>query len=58
MGLTLAALLVPLYWVMMSIASVKAIWQLVVTPSFWEKTAHGLDADSQSETPEPLRLVS
>jgi cellulose synthase/poly-beta-1,6-N-acetylglucosamine synthase-like glycosyltransferase len=57
-GLVLAALLVPLYWVMMSIASVKAIWQLVITPSFWEKTAHGLDAESEQESPEPLRLVS
>ncbi len=41
----LAAVLVPVYWVMMSIAAVKAMWQLVVTPSFWEKTAHGLDSD-------------
>ncbi len=37
-----AALLVPLYWVMMSVAAIKAAWQLVVTPSLWEKTAHGL----------------
>ena len=63
-GLVLAAMLVPIYWVMMSIAAVKAMWQLVVTPSFWEKTAHGLDAGSEadsdagSEKPEPLRLVS
>ena len=61
-GLVLAAVLVPVYWVMMSIAAVKAMWQLVVTPSFWEKTAHGLDSDSDSETetenPQPLRLVS
>jgi hypothetical protein len=61
-GLVLAALLVPVYWVMMAIAAVKAMWQLVVTPSFWEKTAHGLDADSESdsepESPAPLRLVS
>jgi cellulose synthase/poly-beta-1,6-N-acetylglucosamine synthase-like glycosyltransferase len=41
-GLVFAALLVPLYWIMMSIAAVKAVWQLVVTPSFWEKTVHGL----------------
>jgi cellulose synthase/poly-beta-1,6-N-acetylglucosamine synthase-like glycosyltransferase len=41
-GLFIAALLVPLYWVMMSMAAVKALWQLVVTPSFWEKTVHGL----------------
>ena len=61
-GLVLAAVLVPLYWVMMSIAAVKAMWQLVVTPSFWEKTEHGLDTDSESvadaEPPERLRLVS
>jgi len=59
-GLVLAALLVPIYWVMMSVAAVKAMWQLVVTPTFWEKTAHGLDADSKadSDSENPLRLVS
>ena len=46
-GLVLAAMLVPIYWVMMSIAAVKAVWQLVVTPSFWEKTAHGLGAPAE-----------
>jgi cellulose synthase/poly-beta-1,6-N-acetylglucosamine synthase-like glycosyltransferase len=38
-----SALLVPLYWVMMSIAATKALIQLVSAPTFWEKTAHGLD---------------
>jgi cellulose synthase/poly-beta-1,6-N-acetylglucosamine synthase-like glycosyltransferase len=37
-----AALLVPLYWVMMAIAAAKAFWQLFATPTFWEKTTHGL----------------
>jgi cellulose synthase/poly-beta-1,6-N-acetylglucosamine synthase-like glycosyltransferase len=37
-----AALTVPLYWVMMSIAATKALLQLVLAPSFWEKTTHGL----------------
>jgi glycosyltransferase XagB len=65
-GLVLAGVLVPVYWVMMSIASLKALWQLVTTPSFWEKTTHGLHDDS--ETPDKgapddqesrrLRLVS
>jgi hypothetical protein len=45
----MAAVLVPLYWIMMSIAATKAAWQLVVTPSFWEKTVHGLTADQPSE---------
>jgi len=65
-GLVLAAMLVPIYWVMMSVAALKAMWQLVVTPSFWEKTAHGLDTDaenpdadeSDAEKPGGLRLVS
>ncbi|WP_298582659.1 glycosyltransferase [uncultured Kocuria sp.] len=38
-----AALLVPGYWVMMSVAAVKAAYQLVFNPSYWEKTSHGLD---------------
>jgi cellulose synthase/poly-beta-1,6-N-acetylglucosamine synthase-like glycosyltransferase len=42
-SLVLAALLSPAYWVMMSIAAIKAAVQLLATPSFWEKTAHGLD---------------
>jgi cellulose synthase/poly-beta-1,6-N-acetylglucosamine synthase-like glycosyltransferase len=60
-GLVLAAILVPIYWVMMSVAALKAAWQLVVTPSFWEKTAHGLDSEYEADTAEkldPLRLVS
>ena len=61
-GLMLAALFVPVYWVMMSVAALKAMWQLVITPSFWEKTTHGLGrgahADPSAEEPEPLRLVS
>jgi cellulose synthase/poly-beta-1,6-N-acetylglucosamine synthase-like glycosyltransferase len=42
-SLTLAALLSPAYWVMMSIAAIKAAAQLLAAPTFWEKTAHGLD---------------
>jgi len=34
--------LVPLYWVMMSMAATKAFVQLVGAPTFWEKTVHGL----------------
>lgn len=37
-----AAIVIPLYWVMMSIAAAKAALQLALTPSFWEKTTHGL----------------
>jgi cellulose synthase/poly-beta-1,6-N-acetylglucosamine synthase-like glycosyltransferase len=41
--LLLAILLVPGYWVMMSIAAVKAALQLIISPWHWEKTTHGLD---------------
>jgi cellulose synthase/poly-beta-1,6-N-acetylglucosamine synthase-like glycosyltransferase len=44
-----AALAVPIYWVMMSMAAVKAVWQLLGRPAFWEKTMHGL-ARTESET--------
>jgi cellulose synthase/poly-beta-1,6-N-acetylglucosamine synthase-like glycosyltransferase len=40
--LLVSSLLVPAYWVMMSIAAAKAAYQLAQTPSFWEKTTHGL----------------
>ena len=37
-----AALLTPMYWVMMSMAACKAAVQFVFQPSQWEKTVHGL----------------
>ncbi|HEY9293929.1 MAG TPA: glycosyltransferase [Microlunatus sp.] len=43
-NLLLACLLTPLYWALMAVAALKAIWQLLVRPSYWEKTVHGLDA--------------
>jgi cellulose synthase/poly-beta-1,6-N-acetylglucosamine synthase-like glycosyltransferase len=54
-GLVLAAVLVPAYWVMMSIAAIKALVQLVTAPSFWEKTAHGLDLAAPS-APAPRQV--
>jgi glycosyltransferase XagB len=44
-----AALVMPLYWLMMSIAAYKALWQLVTKPFYWEKTSHGLS----TATPHP-----
>jgi cellulose synthase/poly-beta-1,6-N-acetylglucosamine synthase-like glycosyltransferase len=40
--LVTAALLLPAYWGMMSIAAIRAFVQLPVRPSHWEKTVHGL----------------
>ncbi|RYM06520.1 glycosyltransferase [Sporolactobacillus sp. THM7-7] len=44
-GLVKYALFTPIYWVMMSIASVKALWQLIRKPFYWEKTVHGFTTD-------------
>lgn len=51
-GLVLAAAISPAYWVMMSIAAIKALLQLINAPSFWEKTFHGLDRPAASEVHE------
>jgi len=40
--LTHAALVSPLYWLMASLAMIKAGMQAVSKPTFWEKTVHGL----------------
>ncbi|CAJ1508326.1 glycosyltransferase [[Mycobacterium] burgundiense] len=40
--LLVAALTVPLFWVMMSVAAAKGCYQLIRNPSYWEKTFHGL----------------
>jgi hypothetical protein len=42
-----AGMLYPLYLVLHSIASYKALWQLFVKPHFWEKTTHGLARNFQ-----------
>jgi cellulose synthase/poly-beta-1,6-N-acetylglucosamine synthase-like glycosyltransferase len=41
-SLVIAAILSPIYWMMMSVAAIKAGVQLIAAPSFWEKTTHGL----------------
>lgn len=41
--LMVAVLTFPLYWLLMSIAALKGTWQLITRPSYWEKTAHGLE---------------
>ena len=35
------ALLIPIYWVLMSVGAWKALIQLFTKPSYWEKTEHG-----------------
>ncbi|WP_425453998.1 glycosyltransferase family 2 protein [Paenibacillus flagellatus] len=47
-GMVKYALLTPIYWALMSVAAFKAVWQLVTKPFYWEKTTHGLAAETQS----------
>lgn len=41
-GLLPFAYLNPVYWMLHSIASYKALWQLFTKPFYWEKTQHGI----------------
>jgi cellulose synthase/poly-beta-1,6-N-acetylglucosamine synthase-like glycosyltransferase len=41
-SLFLAAMLTPVYWVMMSVSAYKALFQVIFAPNYWEKTRHGL----------------
>ena len=40
--LLIAAVTVPIFFVMMSVAAAKGLYQLIRNPSYWEKTFHGL----------------
>lgn len=48
------ALTIPFYWILLSIAGYKALWQLIHKPFFWEKTNHGLSKFTASERAEEL----
>jgi ABC-type multidrug transport system permease subunit len=37
----LSIVIFPFYWLLHSIASFKALWQLITKPFYWEKTNHG-----------------
>jgi hypothetical protein len=43
------ALLNPIYWMLHSIASFKALGQLFTRPYYWEKTTHGLTRHGTSD---------
>ena len=45
-GLAPYALMLPLYWGLMSLAAWKGFLQLFTNPFYWEKTEHGLDMSS------------
>ncbi|WP_199253897.1 glycosyltransferase [Mycolicibacterium mengxianglii] len=52
--LLVPALTVPVFWLMMSIAATKGVYQMIRQPSYWEKTFHGLTtkpAEAQADSP-------
>lgn len=51
--LLVAALTVPAFWLMMSIAAAKGMYQIVRNPSYWEKTFHGLAAKPEAGAGDP-----
>ncbi len=54
------ALLVPVYWILMSVGAWKALVQLFTKPHYWEKTEHGFcrfeEPDDVPEIPVDLAL--
>ncbi len=46
--LLLYTLLNPVYWILHSVASYKALWQLLTRPFYWEKTIHGISRELRS----------
>lgn len=51
------ALLAPLYWILMSVAGLRAVVQLVTDPFHWEKTTHGLAGPGRVTDSEPEASV-
>lgn len=41
-GMALALLAFPFYWLLHSVASYRAVWQLLTRPHYWDKTTHGI----------------
>ena len=37
------------YWVLISLAAYKALWQLIRNPFFWEKTQHGMSRHAAAQ---------
>ena len=44
--LALYAVLMPVYWLAISVAAYRALLQLLTAPYYWEKTSHGFSAPS------------
>ncbi len=43
------------YWILMSVAAWKGLWQLITKPFYWEKTQHGLSRFTAGEVAQALQ---
>jgi cellulose synthase/poly-beta-1,6-N-acetylglucosamine synthase-like glycosyltransferase len=50
-GLLPQLLLIPVYWLMISAAAYRALYQLITNPFYWEKTQHGLSRTAPGMPP-------
>lgn len=51
-----AALTMPFYWPLSSLAALRALFEFVFTPHHWSKTAHGVSIRAKAPTTAPLAL--
>ena len=51
------AVLVPLYWLGMSIAAYRALYEVIVMPHHWSKTKHGLHLKQLVPAAEPIHAA-
>ncbi len=51
-------LLIPLYWILISIAGWMAFYQLLLKPHYWEKTIHGLHLKKKKDDDDEPRSDS
>ena len=44
-SIVFAGILIPVYWLLMSVGAYVALFQLITKPHYWEKTVHGLTSE-------------
>lgn len=47
--LALSSIFMPIYWLLISFAAYRALWQLLRAPFYWEKTAHRARAKNKEK---------
>ena len=57
-GLSLFGLTAPFYWLLASIASYKAFFQLLTRPYYWEKTHHMISTKAKEKRKNALQVFA